>query len=482
MVTTDVASGARSIGSVTPTASASMLVATASVSSTRVPKGSPAGRSASSPGERASHNIFPPIAPRRTKAIQWSHASTSGPTRRPRYHPSNGISAWKPPKNTATRSAWCQRSRATPMPRVAAAAVASIASPTASRRISPNLIDRLSSIVDGATRLTANVVAGPIALVRASSPLLSLLAVTAACSHAAHPRPADPPRPVAPIEAPSPGAVVAEWPPDAAEAAMRQSVAGWLERANGRLGPRLSIEQAGTATLIEGEMGAWRIPVVVRDEASGESLHFAAFSHSASPWHRCPWDDRNTFSEAVVSAAFALRAAPDWLAALPDVIAWTREEPDSLTFVWSLTTPSGTTMCTSATPSHGPLISGCWPEAGPPLPLGERSFAYQYGRRSEVRGAFEVRLASGEHGRVRVRVDEAGRVWRARSAGRGALGPERLAPATPPPAEGPLSLLTATPVAGDASVMTLSTDSESMRCERRGQWRCDAIVARTATP
>jgi len=329
--------------------------------------------------------------------------------------------------------------------------------------------------------LTTSGVAGPIAFVRALFPSFSLLIVVAGCSHAARPRPAEAPRqlpPIAPPEAPTPEAVVAAAPPDADSVAMRRSVARWLERAAEQLGRRLSIVQAGTAAPVGWEANVWCIPVVVRDEESGVSLPFNAFGRNANQWE---WDDRNDAFVTAVSAAFALRAAPDWLAAHPEVIAWTREEPESLAVTWSLTTLAGTTMCTDVTPSHGLPIRGCWPEAGSPLPLGGQSFVYHYDRRSEVRGAFEVRLANGERGRVRVRIDEAGRVWRAQSAARGAFGPERPVPVTAPPAAGPLALLKATPVPGDANAMTLTTETESMRCERGAAWRCDAVVAIAAT-
>jgi len=144
MVATESASGAWSIGNVTPAPSASMLVATASASSTRrsnTPR--PAVSSAAASGSpRDSQSIFAPMPPRRAKMIQWSQASTAGPMRRPTSHPITGMRAWKPPKRAATRATSRARRRFAAMPPAPATAMASIASPRARRTIARKVTRR----------------------------------------------------------------------------------------------------------------------------------------------------------------------------------------------------------------------------------------------------------------------------------------------------------------------------------------------------
>ena len=75
---------------VTPTARASMLVATASISTSR--RSNPAGQQSPS-SWKASQTIFPPIQPSSRKAIQWSMLVMYPSNCRPRAQPSRGMRA-----------------------------------------------------------------------------------------------------------------------------------------------------------------------------------------------------------------------------------------------------------------------------------------------------------------------------------------------------------------------------------------------------
>ena len=112
----------------TPTARASMLVATAIINILFVEK---SGLWQTSSFERDSRTILKPIIPSRINAIQWSIFSTIEAKLMPRAYPSSGIKAWKPPNQAPTLTAWRARIRPTDRPLHIDTAKASIARPIA---------------------------------------------------------------------------------------------------------------------------------------------------------------------------------------------------------------------------------------------------------------------------------------------------------------------------------------------------------------
>ncbi len=113
-----------------PTASASMLVAIERTTSIQPRVGSPAASPFSS-FERASRSIFPPTNASRPNATQWSTPRMCSSTVRPASQPMTGIRNWKRPKWNARRKTCRKVSRLRARPAPTATARASIASPTA---------------------------------------------------------------------------------------------------------------------------------------------------------------------------------------------------------------------------------------------------------------------------------------------------------------------------------------------------------------
>ena len=122
---------------VMPTASASMLVATAMANMTRKPREALA--SSVSPF-RASRSMLIPRIASRAKAIQWSMAVMYRENREPRSQPSKGMSPWNPPNHSPTRTILPKVTRSMASPLQIETASASMDSPTAKSISSKNPI------------------------------------------------------------------------------------------------------------------------------------------------------------------------------------------------------------------------------------------------------------------------------------------------------------------------------------------------------
>ena len=131
-----------------PTASASIEVATASTrNSRRSMRLVSLQPQSSSPSCSASQSILPPMNASSTNATQWSTGAMTPMNWLPSAHPMSGMSAWKPPKKSASTAAARRLSLRIPSPRQIETANASIETPTATS--SSSTIPMLSPLPPG---------------------------------------------------------------------------------------------------------------------------------------------------------------------------------------------------------------------------------------------------------------------------------------------------------------------------------------------
>ena len=135
MTTAEASTGTAMKAMDTPTARASMLVATASRHS-RLAVRSAGASSSPSPPRRAPQAMRPPMRASRPKATQWSTASMYSLTLLPRNQPIRGIMNWKKPNHRPILAACCQPKPGMAMPLDTDTAKASRARLTAMRKIS----------------------------------------------------------------------------------------------------------------------------------------------------------------------------------------------------------------------------------------------------------------------------------------------------------------------------------------------------------